>query len=181
MFSQTSEQLAAEAVSAEEEATMGSRNHSYVQACLTIGLARLNKFILFTELSLDIDGREYKPDVCAYPLEKDVKSLARDIVRVKDMPLLIIEILSPRQSVETIMEKFDACFRAGIQSCWMVIPSGHTVLVYASLDKVQSFSEGEITDEMLGGKIPLTDLFRQGHDSSPHFVKAASLAGPPAL
>ena len=76
---------------------MGSRNHSYVQANLPIAFAQLGKFVVFAELSLDIGGKEYKPDICLYPLADEPKSLAQDVVRETRLPLLAVEILSPRQ------------------------------------------------------------------------------------
>ncbi len=144
-----------------EKKIVGSRNHSYVQACLIIALSKLGKFILFTELSLEINAKEYKPDVCAYPLEYNLSSLARDVLKVQEMPLLAIEVLSPRQSIETIMEKFDLYFQAGVKSCWLVIPSAHTVSVYRSLDDVESFSNAEIVDQTLQINLSLKTVFGQ--------------------
>ena len=46
--------------------TMGSRLHSFVQVRLAHLLANLDKFNIFTELSLEIDKIEYKPDICVY-------------------------------------------------------------------------------------------------------------------
>jgi len=50
---------------------MGSRNHSYLQARLAIILGNLEKYTVFTELSLDIETeygiKEPRPDVCLYP------------------------------------------------------------------------------------------------------------------
>jgi len=63
MFSETlsnnahSRKKIVESIEDEDKLSMGSRNHSYVQTCLTIALSRLNKFVLFTKLSLDVRFR----------------------------------------------------------------------------------------------------------------------------
>jgi Uma2 family endonuclease len=140
---------------------MGSRNHSYVQVNLAIAFAELNQFIVLAELSLDIDGKEYKPDICLYSVEYEPKSLAQDIIRETQMPLLAVEILSPRQVMMDILDKFSAYFKAGITSAWIVIPGAHTVLVYSDLETIQAFSSGEVVDEKLNLHLPLVKIFKQ--------------------
>jgi mRNA interferase MazF len=38
---------------------MGSRNHAFVQTNLIVALSLLDRFTVFTELSIEIDGKEY--------------------------------------------------------------------------------------------------------------------------
>ena len=59
------------------------------------------------------------------------------------------------------MNKFSVYFKAGIPSAWIVIPSGHTVLVYSDLNTVQAFSKGDVIDEKLNIHLPLNKVFRQ--------------------
>lgn len=148
-------------VEMEDGPLMGSRNHSYVQVNLAIALASLNQFVVFSELSLEIAGKEYKPDICLYSEEYDLTSLAEDVVRETHLPLLAVEILSPRQVMMDIMSKFKTYFEAGIPSTWLVIPSGYTVLVYSNLTTVQAFSHGDIIDETLHIRLPLNKIFHQ--------------------
>lgn len=145
----------------EDGPFMGSRNHSYVQVNIASAFINLNQFIVFSELSLEIEGKEYKPDICLYSEEYDIKSLAEDVIRETRLPLLAVEILSPRQVMMDIMNKFSVYFKAGIPSAWIVIPSGHTVLVYSDLDTVQAFSKGNVIDEKLNIHLPLNKIFRQ--------------------
>lgn len=148
-------------VEMEDGPLMGSRNHSYVQVNLAIALASLNQFVVFSELSLEIAGKEYKPDICLYSKEYDLTSLAEDVIRETHLPLLAVEILSPRQVMMDIMSKFKTYFEAGIPSTWLVIPSGYTVLVYSDLTTVQAFSCGDIIDETLDIRLPLHKIFHQ--------------------
>jgi len=88
-------------------------------------LLRFDKrFTVLTELSFAIsqhDLSEYnigakdelKPDVCAYlepPILPDTKG---DLMTVSQMPNLVIEILSPRQSVDYLIRKLKAFFALG--------------------------------------------------------------------
>jgi Uma2 family endonuclease len=144
-----------------EQEIVGSRNHAYLQTILSAELYNLDQFTVYAELSLDIAGKEYKPDIALYPLEQGVDTFLTDILRMTEMPLCAIEILSPRQFMESILEKFKIYFSAGIQSCWLVIPNVRTVFVYSELEMVQSFSSGEVVDKKLNIRLPLAKIFRQ--------------------
>ena len=60
----------------EESEGIGSHNHSAIQANITYLLKRIEKYSVYTELSLDtttLDPQKFKykdeikPDVCVYP------------------------------------------------------------------------------------------------------------------
>ncbi|MCP4702267.1 MAG: Uma2 family endonuclease [Gammaproteobacteria bacterium] len=144
-----------------EEEIMGSRNHSYLQTVLAAELFNLDRFAVYTELSLDISGKEYKPDIALYQPEQCVDTFLNDVLRMTDMPLCAIEILSPRQFIESILDKFKVYFPAGVQSCWLVLLNTRTVLVYSDLETVHAFSSGEAVDEKLNLRLPLSRIFRQ--------------------
>ncbi len=146
-----------------EEEIVGSRNHSYVQTNLIVALAELQKYAVFSKLSLDIEGKEYKPDPCLYSEEYNLKTedFQEDVLRMTEMPLCAIEILSPRQFMESLTEKFKIYFNAGVQSCWLVIPNLRLVSVYRDFKAYQMFYEGEIIDEKLDIRLPLNKVFHQ--------------------
>lgn len=143
----------------QQEEIVGSRNHSYVQSALVAALFNLNKFTVYTELSLDINGKEFKPDIALYSLEQGIDSFSKDILRMTDMPLCAIEILSPRQFIESILDKFQIYFDAGVKSCWLVLPNAQTISVYSDFDSVQSFSKENLYDEKLDLEIALSNIF----------------------
>lgn len=152
----------------EEFEETGSYNHGFVQVRLAILLDQVGNYTPISELTLDVSEielskfdlkvrEEIKPDICLYPKRGIYRPT--DILRMKEMPLLAVEILSPRQGVYDIVEKFKVYFELGVKSCWLVEPILGTVTVYATIDKYRTFSEGEVTDETLGIRLALEQIF----------------------
>ncbi len=133
-----------------------SNVHAAVQVNIAHELRNMTEYRIYTELSILIDGTEYKPDVSAYPYhELDRK---HDIIKMENMPLSAIEIVSPTQLPQTIVTKIERYLQAGIRSCWMVVPYPSTVTVYAA-DSEQTFFDGNITDTVLGIELPFNHVF----------------------
>ncbi len=158
----------------EESQYMGSFNHSLVQAQLSaLLLFQESRFSVFIELSLDASKidlsqfdlkakEELKPDICLYPrTEKNTKIKKRDIIKMSDMPLLAIEVVSPRQSVDEIIAKFEAYFTLGIKSCWLIIPTLEAVDVYSQFEqhKIFEMNDTEVIDENLDIRLPIQKIF----------------------
>ena len=76
-----------------------------------------------------------------------------------EMPLLVVEILSPRQGTAGILEKFDAYFALGILSCWLVDPLTRVVHVYHSSTERTTFSTGQLTDSSLDMEMSVKEIF----------------------
>jgi Uma2 family endonuclease len=153
-------------IKTEEYSDMGSLNHSALQVNLAYLLKRLGTFSVYTELSLDtskLDKSQYrfreeiKPDVCIYP--KRGLSRPYDILKMTEMPLLAIEVLSPRQGLQEIIEKFDVYFALGVRSCWLIDPTTAIVAVYRSLDFHKIFAAGEVVDDVIGIRLPFDEIF----------------------
>lgn len=135
-----------------------SRNHSYFQANTTYSLKNQRQYSIFTELSLEIEGKEYVPDICVYPKTK--LNRRKDVLRMTEMPLLAIELLSPTQGTKEITDKFEIFFAAGIKSCWLIEPLIGTVTVYNSPESSQTFREGDmLEDKITGIKISVQEIF----------------------
>lgn len=152
----------------EEDVDMGSFNHSYLQVRLGILFDQLGKYTPLTDLSLDVSGvdlsqfdlktkEEIKPDIVLYPRRS--LSRPRDILKMREMPLLAVEILSPKQGTYELLEKFRLYFELGIQSCWLVEPAINAVTVYASPEQWQAFVRGEVVDEQLGIRLSIEEIF----------------------
>jgi Uma2 family endonuclease len=154
----------------EEDIDVGSFNHAITQANLTRLLGNLGKYSVCTELSLDIHQTdisqfdlehktEARPDVCVYP--KRGKSTPKDILKMTEMPLLAVEVLSPKQGHYTILEKFRLYFQLGIQSCWLVLPEIDVVTVYSSINHYQTFTQrdNEVIDDILNIRLPIAEIF----------------------
>lgn len=139
---------------------MLSKIHAYVQSNIIFALrARYNdRFTFMSELSLDLDGWWSVPDLVVYPkMEIDVR---QDEVRVTTPPLCAIEITSPMQSVQELVDQARAYFEHGVQSCWLVLPGLRSVYVFSSFDDFKIFTQVDtLLDEMLKISIPLAEVF----------------------
>ena len=51
------------------------------------------------------------------------------MIRRTDPPLLVVEIFSPRQGYQDVMEKIDVYFRNGVKSCWIVSTPIHNITI----------------------------------------------------
>ena len=141
---------------------MPSINHSYIQSRLILSFGDGDQFTTFTELSLDADLSQFGlktkdeliPDICLYEGIYQFEP-RKDLTKRTDMPMLVVEILSPNQGMSDIMTKFDADFALGIKSCWLVIPTNKTVTIYSQND-FETFGDkdDEIIDKSLGIHIP---------------------------
>jgi Uma2 family endonuclease len=155
----------------EETQEMGSLNHSIAQARLTSQLSLDDKFTLAVELSLDVSQidltpfglttKELKPDVCLYPKTIGY-SKPRDIIKMPEVPLLTIEILSPTQSIDDILAKIQAYFAMGVKSVWLVMPAFESITVYISMTDFKLFDtkrDTEVIDKNLDIRLPLQKIF----------------------
>ena len=120
----------------------------------------------FIELSLDtskLDRTEFPdvnneliPNVCAYPRSSIIDL---DILVMREMPKLVIEVISPRQGAHGIVRKFQAYFALGIRSCWLVDPTVAAVRVYHNNSNSQTFSAGDLADDVTDIKFPIAEIF----------------------
>ena len=153
----------------EEVIAVGSRNHSYLQSRLTILLGQDKRYMPFVELSIDATSlnaivektgnplRELIPNVAIYP--KFPIDFKDDELRVDDIPLLIVEILSPHQGVKDLIDKFKHYFALGVQSCWLVYPYEQIIAVYNSISDSKVIAEGEVSNDELGIAITIEEIF----------------------
>jgi Uma2 family endonuclease len=147
----------------EEVIDMGSRNHSYLQIKLGALLLGLDKYLVLSEISLDSSSletntKEMRPDLALFsPLPID---FLQDEIRMQTMPLLVIEILSPRQSIDEILEKFRGYFQLGVKSCWLVLPPLQSVSVFSAPNKEQTFSQSDVVDNVLNIRLAVEKIFQ---------------------
>src|SRR5437879_6089591 len=84
---------------------MPSRNHAGIQVNLIGQLLKQPDFRVYSELTLEFEGRPYTPDLSVYPPE--ALDLRHDLIRRKDPPTLVVEIFSPKQGYQDVMDKID--------------------------------------------------------------------------
>jgi Uma2 family endonuclease len=139
---------------------MPSFNHGFVQANLTrhLGNRLYTTHTITSETNLKLADQEMVPDLTVF--EKRQPHMQRDVLWVQDITLTTIEILSPKQGLDTLLEKAELFLAAGVKSCWIVIPAVGTIAVFTGPTTYRSFANGSaVIDEVLGVDIPLADIF----------------------
>jgi len=157
----------------DEGQKMPSRNHSFVQTRLAGLLLNDDRFTPFVELSLDVSQidlsqfglkikEEIIPDVCIYPNSIGFNDEDDDL-KMQEMPLLAIEIISPKQAFSDILAKFKAYFSLGMKSCWLVMPMFKSIAVYSQAHKSTMFDLGdtEVIDKVMDIHLPIDKIFGQ--------------------
>lgn len=102
-----------------------SLDHSLIQLRLVHVLLRdYDKLFTFaSELSLELSPKDATSDVCVYPKMSRQIGRQADVIKMKEPPIITIEILSPTQTLDTVIEKIRTqYFPNGVQSSWVVIP-----------------------------------------------------------
>jgi Uma2 family endonuclease len=137
---------------------MPSKNHAIAQINLLAALLRFkDEYSILPELSLELDGQPFTPDVTVYPrLETDWQ---HDEVRMTEPPLLTVEILSPKQTMDELMRKAEAYLTAGVKACWILQPMIETLSVLQPGRKPQTYTSGEVTDPATGITVTLEEIF----------------------
>lgn len=141
----------------EREKPMPSANHGAIQANLIIEFAQHRQYRIYSELALEIGDRFYVPDLSLY--HRAALDLRHDTIRRTDPPLLVVEILSPTQGYQEVLDKVAVYFQHGIKSCWMVWPPLRQVTILTPDGSQYPFTEGTITDPIIGITADLTTVF----------------------
>ncbi len=139
---------------------MASRNHAKIQSRMAkiLGIQYDENYDILTKFEVELVGKRVVPDVCICPYEPS--NWQKDVIRGSELPLLLVEILSPRQAFEDIMEKIrDVYFPAGAKSVWVVLPSTESVVVFKPNLKPQTFNQGVLKDAASGFDIDLDKVF----------------------
>ena len=145
----------------ERSKPMPSKNHSIVQSNLVFLLQQSyrERYRIVSEVTLVVNGLEKVPDVALFypfPFEPE-----QDVSKVSDLPIGVIEILSPQQQIDSLLEKASYYFQAGIAAYWLVIPSLRTVYTFQSIHQYQAFvGEDMLSDPVLGIELSLHEVFR---------------------
>jgi len=139
---------------------MPSKNHSKLQIRIGSELLRLyeDQYDVLSELSLEAPNPSYVPDLCLFPAEPS--NWREDEVKVSEVPLTVIEIISPSQTDTELTEKSKAYFAAGVKSYWLVQPVLRTIFVLLPTGDELVFHNNLLTDPTNGVSIDLRKVFR---------------------
>ena len=137
---------------------MPSKLHSLVQTNLVLLLAAYRpEYTALSELTLRLGGRDVTPDLCVYRgLEID---FTQDEVRTTDPPLLTIEMASPTQGIQDLVDKARGLLAGGVQSCWLVQPQLKTITVFTGDMESMTYANGTVSDPATDIAVDLADVF----------------------
>ncbi|MGZ8218190.1 Uma2 family endonuclease [Methylomagnum sp.] len=107
---------------------MPSLNHSYLCIEILQKLLADETILRMPELTLDIE-KGITPDISIFPRSQIKPNFLRDVVKFQEPPRLAIEILSPIQTIQELLEKAAGLIKAGVKAVWTVEPYGRTVFV----------------------------------------------------
>ena len=101
---------------------MPNLHHGVIQANLIFELRRKysQAFRTLSELTLDTPPNGSTPDVLIYPFF-EVDFAVEYPSKRTDAPLVTIEIQSPSQSLDEMVDKAAVYFQFGVKSCWREI------------------------------------------------------------
>lgn len=139
---------------------MPNEQHSITQSNIIIAFAQRykNQFRILSELSIVLGERTAVPDICVYP--RYTINWLQDVPAAKsEPPLLVVEIVSPSQTLAQIRDKALEYFRFGIRSCWIVQPEIQTISVLHPGEKTRTFDSGIVEDSLTGISITVEEVF----------------------
>ncbi len=138
---------------------MPSKNHSFVQTRLIVAFAtQFTQYQVLSELSLQLGSSEKVPDLAIF---ENIKfTYNEDEIRVSQIPLAVVEILSPTQNLTELLVKAHAYFDNGVQSYWLVLPALRSIYVFSSPSESEVYTQKDILkDELLGIELELKKIF----------------------
>lgn len=143
----------------ERNKPMPSPVHAAIQANLIVALNVYRKlYRAYSELSLELSEWVSVPDIALFAW----KPLNTYDLRTKEseIPLCVIEILSPTQSLGELRHKIAEYFERGIKSCWLVLPGLDNVYVFEAPDQYEMYKKGEtLKDKQLNIAINVSPIF----------------------
>jgi len=144
----------------ERNKPMPSFNHGSIQTNLGF-LIKLNyrkKYRAVSEVTIKLDDWVSVPDLGIYPFEK--LDVANDVIKTERAPLCTIEILSPKQNLEELLQKARNYFTCGVKSCWIVIAGLKNVYVFSDMENYEIYRSGEVLkDAALGIELNTEEIF----------------------
>jgi Uma2 family endonuclease len=109
-------------------------------------------------------GRNRRPDVAFVSYERWAKDRPLPVAgnAWEVVPDLTVEVVSPHDLADEIMQKITEYFRAGVRLVWVIYPQQRLVQVYESVENIKVLKS---TEELDGGtvvqgfRLPLSTLF----------------------
>ncbi len=141
------------------EETM-SANHSRLIHRLSVLLVPYeDRYDIMPELEFELLAGRLKPDVAI--ATKQAYDWEKDIVRYTEPPVTAIEILSPTQSLDSLVNKIrEGYFPSGVQSAWLIAPAVKTIYLFFPDQPVRVVTSGSLQDSISGVELAVNAIFR---------------------
>ena len=139
---------------------MPSKNHAIIQKNILslFILEFMTQFEALPELSLKMKGQNRVPDIAIYKSMEFIPN--EDEIKVSEVPLCAIEILSPTQNTTELTSKCGEYFDFGVKSYWLVIPDLQAIFVFRNATEHEVFANKEmLEDKQLGIQLDLGAVF----------------------
>jgi Uma2 family endonuclease len=138
---------------------MPSRNHSLVQSNLVVALNKYSsEYQAFSQLTIELDKVQYIPDVCLYPQKSYQRGF--DELAFTTPPLVVFEIVSPKQGTQELIEKFAIYFQAGVKSCWLIQPLLPLISIYTDATHSNHYTSETVKDHATPIEVSFEEMFR---------------------
>jgi Uma2 family endonuclease len=142
------------------EKEMPSLNHSYLCTQIMRQLLQDPAILPLTELTLNVDNG-LTPDISVYPSEKINPDFFNDIAKFNELPTVAIEIVSPSQNIQVILDKARKLADAGVPAVLALEPYGRTVFLTRKDAEIQILKNQTV--EVEGISIDFQRIFQKQH------------------
>ena len=117
-------------------------------------------------------SRNRRPDVACVSFERWPKDrpVPADDAAWDVVPDVVVEVVSPNDDVDDLLEKIDEYFRADVRLVWVVHPRFALVHVYRSLGDLHALTRKDVLDGgdvLTGFRLQLAELFQDVPASAP--------------
>jgi len=145
----------------ERDKPMPSLNHAILQRRLVVKLdvAYGSTYEILPEINIDVIDRGRVPDIAITSLLGF--NPTSDTIQLKEAPLGVIEILSPKQHLRDLVEKSVDYFKIGIKSYWLVLPELRSIYIAHQPEDFEVFTWKDVLkDDVLNIEINLKEIFK---------------------
>ncbi|KOR31947.1 hypothetical protein TI05_10370 [Achromatium sp. WMS3] len=141
-----------------EEQAMPSVNHSYLTKQLIYELEANKTWEAWPELTLKLNKNETTPDISVFEPGKIRPNFQSDTIKCEEMPKLVIEIISPTQGIQRLVDKAKELLEAGVPTVWLLEPFTNNLLAY-NPQGMKRYKDGKVSVD--GITIDLEKLFKE--------------------
>ncbi len=139
---------------------MPSKNHAIIQGNLYAEFRKHREFRIVPEVRLELaPGFPKTPDLSVYPRGDMDLDVWHDEIHLTSPPLLTVEIVSPIQGMQEIMDKVKFYLVHGVKSVWVVVPPLQQVSIFLPDNSFKNVDAGVAQDPATGLTANLAEVF----------------------